>query len=60
MHSHRMTALANRKRAWDSLSIAYVCTSMRYYQREPWNVGFELIPCSAPGKCTLMRKQSNA
>eukprot|EP00966_Prymnesium_polylepis_P195672 4535274-Prymnesium_polylepis.1 len=31
---------------------------MRYYQREPWNVGFELSPCSAPGRCKLMRKQS--
>ena len=61
IHSHRMTALANRERAMDSLSIAYVCTTVyaiRYYQREPWNVGFELSPCSAPGKCKLMRKQS--
>jgi len=56
-----MTALAYRKRTRDSLSIAYVCTpAMRYYQREAWNVGFELSPCSAPGKCTLMRKQPNA
>ena len=61
IHSHRMTALAYRKRTRDSLSIAYVCTpAMRYYQREAWNVGFELSPCSAPGKCTLMRKQPNA
>ena len=28
--------------------------SMRYYQREPWNVAFELSPCSAPGKCIQM------
>ena len=56
-----MSALAYRKRTRDSLSIAYVCTpAMRYYQREAWNVGFELSPCSAPGKCTLMRKQPNA
>ena len=61
INSHRMSALAYRKRTRDSLSIAYVCTpAMRYYQREAWNVGFELSPCSAPGKCTLMRKQPNA
>ena len=28
IHSHRMTALANRERAMDSLSIAYVCTTV--------------------------------
>ena len=39
MHLHRMTTLAYRKRARDSLSIAYVCTPV--YQREPWNVGLD-------------------
>ena len=39
INSHRMSALAYRKRARDSLSIAYVCTPV--YQREPWNVGLD-------------------